>query len=161
MQEQCWPHGLFLQWPWACRTPRPAPREQGRERPCGCSTRQRKGSVGCPAAPGSLSQSAGCQIVKQSGSPTPSEPGRGRRRGGNRGLLLCRAPGGRAAGWGEVHTSPVRIPGPHASLQAGTRGSSLPAELRFVFVAGFLWMSFWKPDVLLCARHSTRRSVQR
>lgn len=64
------------------------PRGSLRERPCGCSPRQRKDSGGCPVAPGSLSWSAHCQIVKQLGPPTPSQQVRGRRRGGSRVIEL-------------------------------------------------------------------------
>lgn len=73
-----------------------------------------------PAAPGSLFLVCLPPDSKTIGVPHP-EPGRGRRRGGNRGsvVLLClcsleRGPCGPGC-WGQANTSPLHTPGPWAT----------------------------------------------
>lgn len=120
------------------------PRGSHRERPCGCSPRQRKDSGGCPVAPGSLSWSAHCQIAKQLGSSTPSLPVGGRRCGGSGviellGLCSLQSPPGT---WHVTSVCPMSLA---AALDLSARSHHISLGTEVLLVRQHF------PDTLLCA----------
>lgn len=137
----CWNNagrsGYFYSSRALGRTPR-SPRGAGEERPADAPPsalrETEEGPVSRPAAPGSLSRSAHCQIAKQSGSPTPSQGEEGGM--GEAGILFClraspppsTAPEGLAAGAGARGrpACPARLPWSLATVTWPGRTSFRP-----------------------------------